>query len=90
MARWSRSPWRTARWCGRRDGSFSDSECAERSGRGELGGDTSGLGDKPEGPTDLPGPPGDTELLGSLLATAEIACHPVGGALPGIGQEDSL
>lgn len=51
-------------------------------GAGGWGGDTSGLGDKPEGPTVLPGPPGDTELLGSLLATAEMACHPVGGALP--------
>lgn len=42
----------------------------------------SGLGDKPEGSTVLPVPTGDTELLGFLPAIAEIACHPVGGALP--------
>lgn len=34
MAPWSRSPWRTARWCGRRGGSFSDSECAPGQGGG--------------------------------------------------------
>ena len=34
MAPWSRSPWRTARWCGRRGGSFSDSECALGQGGG--------------------------------------------------------
>lgn len=49
-------------------------------GRGE--GDVSGLGDKPEGSTVLPLPTGDTALLGTLPAAAEMACHPVGGALP--------
>lgn len=49
-------------------------------GRGE--GDVSGLGDKLEGSTVLPVPTGDPELLGSMPATAEMACHPVGGALP--------
>ena len=37
MAPWSRSPWRTARWCGRRGGSFSDSECAPGQGGGWAG-----------------------------------------------------
>lgn len=37
MALWSRSPWRTARWCGRRGGSFSDSECTLGQGGGWAG-----------------------------------------------------
>lgn len=44
--------------------------------------DMPGLGDKPEDSTALPVPSGDTELSGSLLATAEMACHHVGGAPP--------
>lgn len=79
MAPWSRSPWRTARWCGRRGGSFSDSECVE--GRG--GGGMFSSGDKPEDATVLPVSTGDPELSGSLPATAR---WPVPLPLPGKEQ----
>lgn len=41
------------------------------------------MGDKPEDSTALPVPTGDTELSGSLLDTAEVACPRAGGEAGG-------
>lgn len=92
-ALWSRSPWRTARWCGRRGGSCFDSECA------------GGGGAEGRGPClaweislkasqrflALPGTLNDQDpRSGSPPATAELGRGHLGGAPPGRGRGDSV